>query len=122
MKKIFMLILVLIILLQSSVFALNIFSVGKDFINKGASAGQVMEETIQNENIIVPLFNLILGIGAIIAIVVGIVIAVKIMTGGVDAKAEVKAMLTPYIVSVIVLVSAWTIWKIALNFLQGTFN
>ena len=39
MKKIFMLILVLIILLQSSVFALNIFSVGKVFINKGASAG-----------------------------------------------------------------------------------
>lgn len=122
MKKIFILTLILIILLQSSVFALNIFSVGKDFINKGTSAGQIMEETIQNENIIVPLFNLILGVGTIVAIVVGIVIAVKIMSGGVDAKAEVKQMLTPYIISVVVLVSAWTIWKIALNLLQGTFN
>ncbi len=123
MKKIILLTLILIIFIQSSAFAINnIFSVGKNFINQGASAGQVMESTIQNENVIIPIFNLVLGIGVIIAVVVGIVIAVKLMTGGVDAKADMKGLLTPYIISVVVLVSAWTIWKVALNFLQGTFN
>lgn len=122
MKKIILLTIIFAVLIQSTVFAFDIFTVGKNFINQGTSAGQVMENTIKNENIIIPIFNLILGIGVIIAVVVGIVIAVKLMTGGVDAKADMKGLLTPYIISVIVLVSAWTIWKIALNFLQGTFN
>ena len=41
------------------------------------------------------------------------------MTSGIEEKAEVKAMLVPYIVGCVILFGAFTIWKVVLTILQN---
>lgn len=61
------------------------------------------------------MYNLLLGLGIIVAVIVGIIIGIKYMIGSIDEKAECKQLLLPYFVSCFVVFGAFGIWKLAVN-------
>ena len=65
-------------------------------------------------------YNILLMVGIIAAVIVGLSIAIKIMTGSVTEKAEHKQMLIPYIAGCIIVFGAFTIWKIVVELLNQT--
>lgn len=65
------------------------------------------------------IFNVLFILGIVIAVIWGLVIAIKFITGSVEEKAEVKKTLIPYVAGCVVLFGAFTIWKIVLTILQS---
>lgn len=65
------------------------------------------------------IYNILLAIGIIVAVIVGLILGMKFITGGIEEKAEVKGMLIPYVVGCVVLFGAFTIWKIVVDILQS---
>lgn len=63
------------------------------------------------------LYNLLLGIGIIVAVIVGSILGIKYMTGSVEEKAEYKETLIVYLVGCVVVFGAFGIWKIVVNIL-----
>ena len=58
------------------------------------------------------LYNILLTAGIIVAVIIGLIIGIKFMIGSVEAKAEIKQLLVPYIVGCLVVFGAFGIWKI----------
>ena len=65
-------------------------------------------------------YNILLVVGIIAAVITGLILAIKIMAGSVTEKAEYKQMLIPYIVGCVVVFGAFTIWKIVVELLNQT--
>ena len=129
-KRMFIKILIIIITILS-IFMLNNSKVyasslsdtidgAKEFINAGVedTSPAISDEDLQNMSDL--LFNAILVIATIIAIIVGLFIGIKFMTGSVAEKAEVKKTLIPYIAGCVVIFGAFGIWKILVNILSQT--
>lgn len=58
------------------------------------------------------LYNTLLLIGMVIAVIVGTIIGIKFMVSSVEEKAKLKEILIVYVIGCIVLVGAFSIWKI----------
>lgn len=58
------------------------------------------------------LYNSLLLIGMVIAVIVGTIIGIKFMISSVEEKAKIKEILVVYFVGCFVLVGAFSIWKI----------
>lgn len=109
----------LLILNNGSVYALSgIVGGAQNFINDGVrdSGPTISDGDLQDMSDI--LYNALLVIATIIAIIVGLVIAIQFMTGSVAEKAEVKKTLIPYIAGCIVIFGAFGIWKIVVDILS----
>lgn len=65
------------------------------------------------------LYNLLLGVGIIVAVVVGMIIGIKYMTSSVEGKAELKQALIGYALGCLVIFGAFGIWKLAINILSS---
>ena len=65
------------------------------------------------------LYNVLLIIGTIIAMIVGVILGIQFITGSVEAKSKVKESLIPYVVGCVVIFGAFGIWKLAITILQG---
>ena len=74
------------------------------------SAVQGISETI---------YSTLFIIGIILAVLIGSVLGIKFITSGLEGKAEIKQMLLPYGIGVVVLFGAFTIWRIVLTILQS---
>lgn len=124
--KIYKIVSVLILLvifcsISSSVFAAHsageIISEGQSFISDGSSGTRRINEN-NLKNMSDTLYNILLSVGIIAALVVGLVIGIKFVIGGVEQKAEIKGLLIPYIVGCVVVFGAFAIWKIIVDILQ----
>ena len=78
------------------------------------------EENMQNMSDL--LYNVLLVIGIIVAVITGMGIGIKFMTSGIEEKAKVKETLIPYIAGCVVIFGAFTIWKIVVTILQNASN
>lgn len=65
------------------------------------------------------LYSILVSVGVVIAVIVGLVLGIKFIMGGIEEKAELKAMIIPYIIGCVVLFGSFTIWKIVVNILQS---
>lgn len=65
------------------------------------------------------LYNILLVVGIIVAILVGLIMGIKFIMGSLEEKAEIKNMLIPYIIGCVVVFGAFTIWQIVVNLLQS---
>lgn len=65
------------------------------------------------------LYNLLLGIGIIVVVIVGVIIGMKYMTGSIEEKADMKEVLIGYVVGCLVVFGAFGIWKFAVNILSN---
>ncbi len=120
--KIFILILIVFNILSLNIYAFDLGQMltgAKTFLDGAvASTGNV---DASFSGLIQGFAQAGLAIGTIIAIVAGIVIAMKFMANGAEGKAEMKAELTPYLIGCVVLFGAFTIWTIVVNIMQNTF-
>lgn len=79
------------------------------------------ELTINNgsfQNFSSKMFNIFSIVGAAVALIVGIIIGIKYMTGSVEEKANYKQMLLPYLVGCIVVFAGFGIWALVINILN----
>ena len=76
-----------------------------------------MEYELQNFSNM--LYNALLIIGIIIAVIVGTILGIKFMIGSVEEKADIKKLLIPYIVGCIVVFGAFGIWKLVVTILAN---
>lgn len=90
-----------------------------DFIS-GADTSNTIDEKALKENIDL-IYNILLGIGMIVAVACGIALGIKFMYGSLESQAEVKEKLIPYVIGCFVIFGAFGIWKIVINVMQ-TFN
>ena len=65
------------------------------------------------------LFNIALVIGVFVAVIVGGILGIKLMTSSAEGKAEAKTLLVPYVAGCIAVFGAFGIWKLAITILQG---
>ena len=85
------------------------------FISEGSS--QIDSTELQNFSNM--LYNALLIIGIIIAVIVGTILGIKFMIGSVEEKADIKKLLIPYIVGCIVVFGAFGIWKLVVTILAN---
>lgn len=89
-----------------------------DFIQSGVDDDSpvISEDNLQGMSDM--LYNSLLVIATIIAVIVGLVIAIQFMTGSVGERAKIKETLIPYIAGCIVIFGAFGIWKLVVNILS----
>lgn len=107
-------------ILSTNVFAISdISSQATDFINTGKDHTNTTIDTSKIKDASDDIYNILFGIGVAAAVIVGAILGIQFMTAGIDQKVEVKKSLFPYIVSCIVIFSAFGIWKLILTILNG---
>ena len=95
----------------------GIMSGADNFIEKGKNGTTTIDETqLQNTSDLI--YNILLGVSMVIAVIVGIILGIKYMMTSTEEKAEVKETLVPYVVSCVIMFGAFTIWKIVINIIQ----
>lgn len=123
MKKIVIFVCVLtlflIVIYPTSVKALSIDDIftGADNFLAGSSGVNTIDNT-ELHNTSNLLYNVLLGLSMIIAVIVGMVLGIKYMLATSEEKADIKQTLPAYIVSCIVVFGAFSIWKLVINIIQ----
>lgn len=95
----------------------NIVSGADGFIQNGQGSSKIDNDDIHNLSD--SLYNILLIIGTVIAMIVGVVLGIQFITGSIEAKSKVKESLIPYVVGCVVIFGAFGIWKLAITILQG---
>ena len=54
----------------------------------------------------------------IIAVIVGTILGIKFMVSSIEEKAKIKEILLVYIIGCVVLVGAFSLWKIIVNLMS----
>lgn len=87
-----------------------------DFLTKGGN-NKIDTGGLQNFSGI--LYNILLQIGVVIAVIAGLIIGIRFMMGGVEEKADIKQILIPYIAGCVVVFGGFGIWKLVVTLLQN---
>lgn len=64
------------------------------------------------------IYNTLLTIGVIVALVIGTYLGIKFITSSVEEQAKIKESLIPFVVGCVVIFGAFGIWKLATNLLE----
>lgn len=96
----------------------QIMEEGKNFLE--ASSG---EESVINQvalkNTSNSIYNTLLAMAIIIAVIVAMVLGIQFMYASADEKAKVKEALMPFIVGCIIVFGSFTIWKVFIDIGQS---
>lgn len=123
-KKIVSLIMIIIIGISVSGFNYEIYSAGtvddvvqgaQDFLNQGRTVtydGVGLKITSDF------IFNLLLAIAMVVAVIVGMILGIKFMSASVEERAKIKEALIPFVVGCVVVFGAFGIWKLAVTVLS----
>lgn len=133
-KKNILKILILLFIFNIIMMSTNVYGMS-DIIFGGKKFLRIGEEGLQNElndpNGIQSIdesqlqkasgevYNVFLVLGIAAAVIVGMVMGIKFITGSIDEKADVKNSLIPYVAGCVVVFGAFAIWKFVLNIIQG---
>lgn len=90
---------------------------GDSFISKADSSEKVINmsnlETFSGQ-----MYNVILIIGMVVAVIAGLILGIKFMISSVEEKAKIKGILIVYTIGCIVLFGAFSIWKVTVELLN----
>ena len=123
-KKIYLVLILMISMISFTNFAYassekTITEMGNEWIQQGEKPGSTFNlDWNTTESGLLEIPGLLTGIGIFIAIAVGIILGIKFVTSSAEGKAEIKNLITPYIIGVIIVVGALTIWQIAIQILD----
>lgn len=116
-KKVFFILIILLICYSTVVQAATIKDImqgAENFIKQGSELDSpISDESLKGVSDII--YNVLLVSGIIIAIVIGIVLGIKFVTGSVEQKSKIKESLIPYIVGCVIIFGAFGIWKMVVN-------
>ena len=87
-----------------------------DFISK-AETDKVIDDGKLQTNI-KDIYNIVLAIGTVIAVIWGLIIGINFMLGSVEEKAQVKESLISYIIGCVIIFGAFGLWKIVMVVLE----
>ena len=109
----------IIIILSQNVFALgNILSKGENFAETGLAHTTETMDTDDLKEKLDDIYNMLLAMATVVAVIVGAILGVKFMTAGVEKKVEVKESLFPYLISCIVVFGSLGIWKLMVTIMN----
>lgn len=91
----------------------EIISGADDFIQTGSQGSPIDADNLKNLSDTI--YNILLVIGTVLAVIVGMILGIKFVTGSVEQKSKVKETLIPYIIGCIIIFGAFGIWKIVVN-------
>lgn len=91
------------------------FTSADNFLKKGDTS-TINSGELKNASDFI--YNALLAVGMIGAVIVGIILGIKYMMANSEDKATLKETLTPYIISCCVIFGAFAIWKLVINILQ----
>lgn len=107
--------ILVLLILSSKIYAFGDWiSQAEGFVSDGKAQAELGTtiDTAQLKSGSDVIYNALLAIGTVVAVIVGAILGIQFMTAGIDKKVEVKQALVPYIVSCIVLFGALGIWKL----------
>lgn len=133
MKKVYKVMYVLILTIISfsiiyQVSASDIWSDAQAFINTGASStGMTQEDTKLMEKIGIDtkakfkeLIDFLWGLGLLVIFISTVVLGIKYMLVLPNEKSRIKQATTPYVIGVVIIFGALTIWKFIIFLLDGS--
>lgn len=94
---------------------------GGDIFTKSATNETLFNEDNQR-SAADSIYFILLGLGIIIAIVVGIIIGIQFVTKGVEGQAKIKEKILPYIIGCVVVFGGFGIWRVVLDLSSKTFE
>lgn len=97
----------------------DIISGVEAFIETGSKEANDKIDPLDLKDMSDTLYNILLVVGIVAAIIVGLVLGIKFILGSIEEKAEIKTMIIPYIIGCVVVFGAFTIWQIVVNLLQS---
>ena len=97
----------------------EIISSGKEFINAGSKNPLISDDQIVNA--VLPVGQMLTGIGVAVLFGALIVLGIKYMTADPQQKGKLKQQLIGLVISGVVIFGAYTIWKIAYQFFESVF-
>lgn len=121
MTKKIILILAIMILIMCSTNALqvkaisNIIQGGQNFIESGNDGKGISFDNSKLKEMSDFVYNVLLAIGIVTAVIIGTVLGIQFVTGSVEQKAKIKDALIPFVVGCVVIFGAFGIWKIVVN-------
>ena len=108
---------ILITTSQANDYWSNILDTGNGFLEQGKDSNN--EEPVIDQKAfkveIEKLYNMLLIIGIILAVLIGAILGIKFMIGSIDEQAKIKELLIPYVVSCIIIFGAFGIWKLMIE-------
>lgn len=119
LMKIVLLSFIIIIILSQNIFALgDILTTGESWIGTGKNKAGIGISTSNLKQASGELYNILLAIATVIAVIVGAILGVRYMTAGIDEKVKVKESLFPYLISCIVVFGSLGIWKLVVTIMK----
>ncbi len=119
-KKLLMMILIIITIFSLSsttIYAGDVVSKADEFLQDGQSVqSPIPESTMKTMSDMV--YNILIVVAIVIAVIWGLVIGIQYITGSVSEKIKVKEGLIPYVVGCVVVFGSFTIWKIVVELLS----
>ena len=94
----------------------NIIQGADGFITNGSSSDMIAGDKIKNLSDII--YNVLLILWTVIAVIVGSVLGIQFITGSLGEKADVKKNLIVYLVGCVIIFGAFGIWKLLLQLLE----
>ena len=92
----------------------EIIKSGQNFLEKGQSIDEVIDQKALRDTSTY-IYNMFLVVGIVLAVGVGTVLGIKFMTSSAEGQAKIKEALVPYIIAVVIMASAFTIWKFVVD-------
>ena len=120
-RKIFLILIIFILMICSTHIVQattisNIIQGADGFITNGSSSDMIAGDKIKNLSDII--YNVLLILGTVIAVIVGSVLGIQFITGSVEQKAKVKDSLIPFVIGCVVIFGAFGIWKLVITILR----
>ncbi len=115
--KILIILMFLIVIENNQSYAYpltDIINSGQNFIDEGKAGGSAIDsdQLKESSNLI---YNILLGIGVILSVLVGAILGIKVMWGSIEEQTKAKEALIPYVLGCVVIFGAFGIWKLAVT-------
>lgn len=121
-KTIWIILIILILSFSVNIGYTQVYATTVDDVMGGAknfvsgTTDHIDSDTLEDMSDFI--YNILLGIAIVAAVIVGMVLGIQFMIAGADEKAKIKESLIPYVVSCVVIFGAFGIW----NLLVTLFN
>lgn len=116
-KILFVFMIITLLICSTSIVQANSISeimTGADnFISNGSSTSTISGDKLKELSDTI--YNVLLIIGTVIAVIIGAVLGIQFITGSVEQKAKVKDSLIPFIVGCVIIFGAFGIWKLVVE-------
>lgn len=115
--KILIILMFLIVIENNQSYAYpltDIINSGQNFIDEG-KAGESAINSYQLKQSSDLIYNILLGIGVILSVLVGAFLGIKIMWGSIEEQTKAKEALIPYVLGCVVIFGAFGIWKLVVT-------